>query len=140
MERSSIFVSIALFAIVLGMGLVVFKQTRGPALPPPAPSAGDNALKVVDQNAGRSITIDTVTLTQNGFVVIKDEDGKVLAASPVLASGENRYVFISVTISEGRSYTAELYGDDGDNKFNVRSDALLKTASGNTVVVRFKTL
>lgn len=83
-------------------------------------------LIVSPQAARESVTIDSATLPQGGYVVVRGSDGKrlgqVIEISPYLDPGEHRNLTIKLgdfyTYSESDQLIAMIYRDDGDMSFS----------------------
>lgn len=131
-------------AIVLGLGLMVFKAQNSDRREYPPITSG-NMLEIKDQAAGRIVTVDSATLERSGFAVIREASGnrlgKVLGISPMLGTGENTLIFINATTTKGKEYFAALYADTNANgNFNERGDDILEDANGQEVKKKFKAL
>lgn len=148
MNKQGVFIFIALIAIIAGLSMVVYGNTRqsdtvssynATTTIPEAPSV--NKLIVTDQKAGSVVTVSEADLMQTGFVVIKDArtSGKTLGISVMLSASKNALVFVTALTSNGKTYYAFLYGDNGDGKFG-SADQILKDSSGNQILVAFKAL
>ena len=146
MEKSGVLIFIASLAVVLGIGIVVYKNVKGPPASPAATSTPQNetppsvnALQIQNQKAGNVVTAAEADLLQTGFVIIKDSQSSVKAVgvSPILAAGKNSLIFITAPISKGKTYYAYLYGDNGNGKFD-SGDTVLKGALGNQIIVSFQ--
>lgn len=98
----------------------------------PSEEAGDmimgDMLTVFDQTPGRVVTIENVTLTTAGFVVIQADEagvpGAVLGVSPMLFAEPSNFVDIPLTteLTLGTMYFATVYHDDGDGVFTLETD------------------
>lgn len=144
MERPGIMILIGGAAIVLGLGLIVFKQ-QNPDRRNYPPATQGNAIELQDQRAGRVVTLESATLERPGFAVVREANGtrvgKVLGISPLLATGENSLVFINATTTQGKEYFVALYADsNANNEFNERGDDILTDATGEDVKKKFKAL
>lgn len=97
----------------------VFELTPEPTLPPP-PSPTPS-VTVSAQEPGRSVTIDSATLTANGFIVIhSDKDGQpglVIGDSDLLAAGTHAATTIKLTraAKKGETLYAMLHTDVNGN-------------------------
>ena len=105
-------------------------------------STGHNSISVEDQEPGSSVTIQSLTLGMNGWVVIHDDregmPGHILGARRFNAgtyTGQNAELLKQT--EEGKVYYAVLHADDGDRKFDYRVDLPIKDDIGNMVLMRF---
>ena len=118
-------------------------QTAGPSFTGEAsPSTGKNSVLVEDQKPGSKVTIQSVTLGVNGWVVIHDDangkPGHILGARRLNAGTyTGQSVELLKETAEGKVYYAMLHADDGDKQFDYRVDLPIKDETGNQVMVRF---
>lgn len=144
MERSGLMMLIGGAAIALGLGLMVFKGQNTDRRDYPPITQG-NALEIKDQSAGRVVTVDSATLEQSGFAVVREANGnrlgKVLGISPILGTGENTLIFINAITTKGEEYFVGLYADTNANgDFDERGDDILDDANGQEIKKKFKAL
>lgn len=147
MGKQGVFIFIALIAIIAGLGMVVFGNTRiGSNTNPSSTSTVGiqekplaNKLIISDQKAGSVVSVAEVDLTQTGFAVIKDArtSGNTIGTSVLLSANKNNLVFVTAQTSKGKTYYAFLYADNGDGKF-ASGDTVLNDAYGNPIIVAFK--
>lgn len=98
----------------------------------PSEESGDmmsgDMLTVFDQAPGRVVTVESVTLTTAGFVVIQADEagvpGAVLGVSPMLFAEPSNFVDVPLTaeLTLGTMYFATVYHDDGDGVFDLETD------------------
>jgi len=106
--------------------------------------AGKDANRVVvtDQFPGNIVYLSSVQLANPGFVVVhKDNNGTPgdIIGSQYFDKGINPgRVTLSTPTSEGQTYYAILYSDNGDKKFDAKLDLPLKDAAGNTIMKVFR--
>lgn len=102
-----------------------------------------NRVVISDQFPGNIVYLSSVQLDRPGFVAIqKDNNG---AAGDVIGyqyfdKGINPgKVTLTSPTKEGGMYYAVLYSDtDGDKKFDIKKDSLIKDASGNAIMKPFR--
>jgi hypothetical protein len=99
------------------------------------------SLNVADQPAGLEVRVSSLLLTENGWVGIRDIEGRVLGAGRFEAG-----TFKDVTVPllratvAGESYQALLYVDDGDKEFDLHKDILISGPDGGVAGTNFKVL
>ena len=86
-------------------------------------------LEVENQLPGDVVYISSVSLSQQGFVVISvakgSGEGKVIG-SKLFGEGRNPgQIVVSERTKEGQTYAASLYVDDGDGIFDAKKDRFL---------------
>lgn len=88
----------------------------------------NDAIVVMDQRPGDVVIASVVSLSKDGFVVIKkDEEGKaggIIGVSEFLTVGAHSKIDIGTTESlmDGLTYYAELFEDNGDGVFDPKKD------------------
>ena len=104
-------------------------------------SVAENKLVVTDQLAGGMVKIDSVSLTFNGWVVVRD----TLASDPGWAMGAQRFdagaysggqVELLRETMAGTKYYVSLYTDNGDRMFDHSVDLPFES-NGQGVVATF---
>lgn len=107
---------------------------------PTAVATGDS-VTVKDQDAFSSITVSSVTLSQNGWVAVRDADGRTLGAGWFEAgTHENVAVPLLRSTVAGERYQALLYVDTGDDhQFDVHNETLVTNSDGSVAGAIFKT-
>lgn len=103
---------------------------------------GTNTVSVSNQKAGLSVALDSVTVSQQGWVAIHEDvngnPGNILGATLAFV-GERRNVNVDLlraTVA-GKSYYAMLHSDDGDRAFDHKKDAPMKDSQGALIMVKF---
>lgn len=93
--------------------------------------ARDEAISVSDQSAGQSVVVSSVTLSESGWVAVRelqgDELGNILGATRVRDSGTTQNVSVPLlrpTVA-GQAYAVVIYQDDGGEEFNFNFDSLI---------------
>lgn len=87
---------------------------------PAQPDTGDASVVFTRQESdGTSVTVDSVTLENGGYVVIHAPDGEVLGHSAFLAAGSHENVTIDLAskLSDDVVLTAMAHTDDGDHQY-----------------------
>lgn len=95
------------------------------------PTVLDNTADAVVLSTQRSgddsVTVDNLNLTKPGFIVLYSGN-TVIGSSGLLSSGLKQDLSVNLksgtTLSERSSYTAKVYWDDGDKKFDASKDTL----------------
>lgn len=105
----------------------------------PSTVASDGeVISVASQPAGETVAIASVTLSQTGWVAVRDERGWTLGASRFDAG---TYSNVSVELlratEAGGRYQVLLYHDDGDRAFDVKKESLVTHTDGTVSGVMF---
>lgn len=106
--------------------------------------AGEHAIFVAEQKPGESITVHTLYLGGDGYVVIHEDSngtpGPILGASPLLHEGvgNNLAITLSRATQDGEALYAMLHKDNGDGQFNPQQDDPFVDSQGNIVMMRFE--
>ncbi len=101
-------------------------------------------ITVVDQNAGDVVRIALANMPQRGWLVVHEIKGGVIAnalGASLRDKGEQKDIDVYLlrpTVSGGE-YAVVLYDDNGDRQFSLATDAVVKDASGNFIMNKFKT-
>jgi hypothetical protein len=101
-------------------------------------SSGSESVMVADQPAGTSVAVSSVTLSQPGWVAVRDTSGRTLGAA-WFDAGTHTGVVVPLlrATTVGQSYQALLYADNGDHQFDLHSDALITNADGSVAGTTF---
>ncbi len=107
---------------------------------PSAVSTGE-AVSVGDQPAGSFVVAASATLTQMGWLAVRDQDGRVLGAAR-LEPGTHEAVQIPLlrNTTTGDKYQVLIYIDDGDKEFDLHKDTLVTNADGSVAGAAFTAL
>ena len=99
------------------------------------------SLTVEDQFPGTIVFVSAVELPKGGWVVVSREEsgqpGRVVGAgyfAPGVTTGE---VNLAIATGDGESYVAELYRDNGDTSFNIKTDQAYLDLGGQSVRTSF---
>jgi hypothetical protein len=109
----------------------------------PVPESG--AIAISSQPAGRTVTIDSVTVPPPGvWVAIREVSGtdlgNVLGAVRVNGPHTNIIVPLLRSTAPGLSYAVELYRDDGGGTFDLATDSVyVDFETGSPVISYFTT-
>lgn len=107
--------------------------TSAPAQQGTATTVGaGESVSVADQSAGDSVAVASVTLSQPGWVAVRDTNGRTLGAAWVPA-GTHTAVTVPLLrgTTAGESYQVLLYADNGDHQFDLHADTLITNADGS---------
>jgi len=103
-----------------------------------ATATGSEKISVLDQSAGKSVNVDSVTLPKLGWVAVQDEKEWVLGAARVEAgTHEDVTVKLLRATEKGETYKVVLYVDDGDKKFDLHKDTVITNSDGSTMSAAF---
>ena len=106
---------------------------------------GSGAVSVMDQPAGRAVTIESLTVPPPGvWIAVREVNGNDLGnvLGAVRANGPRRSIQIPLLRDTvlGSLYAVELYRDNGDDVFDLATDSVyVDFASGAPAVSYFKT-
>lgn len=105
---------------------------------PATVTVGGEALTVADQPAGSFVTVASVTLPQDGWVAIRDGDGRTLGAA-WFAAGAHSAVQVPLLrdTTSGETYQALIYSDNGDKVFDLHTDKLVTNSDGSVAGASF---
>src|SRR5581483_2008793 len=98
-----------------------------------------NSISVSTHTPSSTAVIDSVTLTNPGFVAVYEssngQTGGILGSSNLLPAGEQKNLTISLSrkTTSGEMLITQVYKDNGDGKFDPEKDELIKDQNGNTV-------
>ena len=107
--------------------------------PPSTTTSDGEAISVASQSAGASVTISSVTLTEMGWVAVRDDRGWTLGAARLDArTHENIAVELLRATESGQRYQVLLYHDDGDREFDLKKESLITHSDGTVAGVMFK--
>jgi hypothetical protein len=90
---------------------------------------------VSDQAAGTSVSLDGMELTRASWIAVRD-DMRILGASWFPSSATSGTVKLQRATVSGKSYSVVIYVDDGDKKFDFKTDKLI-TVDGKPVGTSF---
>lgn len=100
--------------------------------------AQGDSVSVASQPAGMSVALTSVTLTQEGWVAIRDSSGTTLGAA-LFAPGTHAGVSVALlkpTIAGG-NYQALMYFDDGTKMFNLKTETIVLNPDGSVAGATF---
>lgn len=107
-------------------------------------SPSSASLAVDDQVPGTTVFVSEVNLPTGGWVLIhKDAGGRTGTMIGAGYFGSNVHageVILSEPTVDGSAYYATLAADNGDERFDPRTDTALVDQAGNAIGVHFKTI
>ncbi len=116
----------------------VSATTREPVADAAKTTATSEEVTAVDQKAGSTVTVATVTVAQTSWVAVRTADNRILGAARLEAGS---YTDVSVELlratEAGQTYTVVVYTDDGDKMFDIHKDSLVAKADGSDVSSSF---
>jgi hypothetical protein len=98
-------------------------------------SSDGESVVVENQTAGETVKLSALTLTRASWVAVRD-DMSILGAAWFPSSATSGSVELQRATVAGKSYRVVMYVDDGDKKFDYKTDQLI-TANGGPVGVSF---
>jgi hypothetical protein len=100
--------------------------------------ATGNEISVADQAAGKSVSVESVTLTKRSWVAVQDNKDWTLGAQR-LEAGTAKDVSVALLRAtvKGQTYKAVIYVDNGDGKFDIHKDTLVTKADGSVLSSAF---
>jgi len=94
-------------------------------------------LSVLNQSAGASVTIDSMTLTRKSWIAVKDTTGRILGAGLFAAGTTKGDVSLLRNTLAGQRYEVLIYVDDGDKQFDLHKDMLVTAIDGSPISTAF---
>lgn len=119
---------------------LVFSRETTSQLPPES-----GAISVVNQSAGSSVTIESVTVPQPGvWVAVREVNGSDLGnvLGAIRVNGPRSAISVPLlrATEPGLPYAVELYRTDGGEEFNLATNSVyVDFATGAPVIVHFTT-
>jgi len=108
-------------------------------------SAEEAAVMVSNQVAGGQVVIDSIVLPENAWVAVRKNDdgreGNTLGAK-YFAKGTHANVIVKMVkpTEAGQSYWAVIVKDDGDIKYDRKTDANYTKTTGESVGAQFSAM
>jgi hypothetical protein len=101
-----------------------------------------SSLTVNDQKPGSTVEISSLKLVDPSWIAIRDDISgnpgpKVLGARYFATGADNGTVELLRNTVEGKSYFAIIYKDNGDGKFDSKTDPVVADENGTTITVKF---
>ena len=119
------------------------ESEKGSATQKSAPSSpstvtAGEAVNVSDQAPGSVVKVASVTLSQIGWLAVRDAGGRILGAAR-FEPGVNTGVTIPLLrpTEVGQKYQVLVYVDDGDKVFDLHKDILVINADGSVAGTTF---
>lgn len=117
---------IAIAILVVVGGIVYLNSSRTQDTETTLSASNNDELIVAEQGARTSVKIEGATLSQSGYVIVRDGDGRrigqVIEISRYLEAGEYENITIELgdfyTYKENDQLIVMIYHDDGDKSFN----------------------
>ncbi len=104
----------------------------------PSETSKGESITVVDQRAGSSVQVASVSLSHDRWIAVRDSRGFVLGALRLKAGISNDAVVDLLRATEsGKTYHVLVYEDDGDAQFDLHSDTQVANAHGDAVGATF---
>ncbi|MDR3571884.1 MAG: hypothetical protein P4L81_06910 [Candidatus Pacebacteria bacterium] len=102
--------------------------------------AQGNAVAVLNQAAGTSVMLKSVTLTEEGWVAIRDASGRTLGAA-LFSAGTHADVTVPLLrpTEAGQNYQALIYFDDGSKTFSLKTETIVLNPDGSVAGGSFNT-
>ncbi|WP_435124731.1 DUF7282 domain-containing protein [Halobaculum sp. D14] len=100
------------------------------------PAANESAsIDYPDQQATESVTVESATLPDGGYVVVYNESGQPVGHTGYLDAGAHENVTVEVTPAFSRSQisVAQVHADDGDQTYEQANDTAYGTGAGAAV-------
>lgn len=100
--------------------------------------AEGNSVNVVSQAAGMSVAVRSVSLSEEGWVAIRDSSGATLGAA-LFAPGTHSDVSVPLLkpMQSGNSYQALIYFDDGTKTFDLNTETIVLNPDGSVAGATF---
>jgi len=93
---------------------------------------------VRDQPAGSFVVVASATLPQDGWIAVRDGNGRTLGAG-WFAAGRHTAVQVPLlrNTQSGQTYQALVYSDNGDRVFDLHADTLVMNSDGSIAGASF---
>jgi len=100
--------------------------------------ATGDSVSVSSQGAGMSVTVASVSLSQPGWIAIRDNTGRTLGAA-LFPAGTHADVSVPLlrATQAGQRYQALLYFDDGKKSFDLHTETLVENSDGSIAGTTF---
>ena len=106
--------------------------TAAPVGDTPTIAASNESIDVVDQPAGKSVSVKKAKLAQTSWIAVRDGNGRTLGAARFEpGTHENVAVPLLRGTVAGQSYQVLMYVDDGNKKFDLHEDILVTKSDGS---------
>lgn len=106
----------------------------------PTAEASGESVSVADQAAGETVRVSSVTLSERGWVAIRDDSGRTLGAALFPAGTQTDVSVPLLRATEGKQhYQVLLYFDNGDKQFDLHTDTLVVNSDGSVAGTTFTT-
>jgi hypothetical protein len=139
--------AIVIIALIV-VGIMVFSKkgtvTTEPVTETPVPenTSASNRIVMTDQYPGNVVYASSVQLANPGFVVIqKDANGKpgaVIGSAYAKAGVTPVKVTLTQPMVDGGLYYASLYSDNGDMKFDAKTDTVITGVDSKAIMKPFR--
>ena len=98
----------------------------------PVVAGGEESVSIANQAAGMEVAVASVTLSQPGWIAVRDSNGRTLGAA-WFDTGTHTAVSVPLLreTTSGGSYQALLYVDNGDHQFDLSADTLITNSDGS---------
>jgi len=104
-------------------------------------NVGGEAVSAGDQPAGSIVVVKSVTLSELGWVAVRDSNGRILGATRVdVGAHEAVQVELLRNTTTGEHYQVLLYTDDGDKAFDLHKDTIVTNSDGSVAGAAFTAL
>lgn len=113
----------------------------GASMSPSTTTSGDEAVAVADQPAGSAVSVSSASLSQLGWLAVRDADGHVLGAKRLEAgTSSNVPIELLRATKAGEHYQVLIYVDDGDKEFDLHKDTIVTKQDGTVAGTSFAAL
>jgi hypothetical protein len=138
-------VTVIVIIVLIVIGIMVFgkKGVQAPAddktgAPVTQTQGGSNSVVVSDQYPGNVVYLSSVQMQSPGWVEIHKDNagqpGAIIGSVYAPAGISPAKVTVSQPIVDGATYYAMLHSDNGDQKFDAKTDLPLKDSNGNIIM------
>lgn len=109
-----------------------------------APLQSINSVNVSNQLAGNRVLLDSIILSESGWAAVHEDIngnfGNALGAQRFDAGSNSGYVDLLRNTETGNIYYVILYKDNGDDKFDLKSDTVFVNDSEEVILDTFETI
>lgn len=100
--------------------------------------ASGEAVSVLDQEAGKTVKVASVTLEKRGWIAVQDDKEWTLGAQRLEAGAQKDVTVTLLRATEkGETYKVVVYVDNGNGTFDLHKDTLVTKADGSVLSAAF---
>ena len=146
-ERTNLIIIGAALIIIVLLGWLVVSRNRAPSsvlgnsttttsgtsATTTTTASSSDTLTVKDQKSGLNVDVESMTLSADSWVAVKDPNGWILGAGRFAPGTVSGSVPLLRGTLAGKTYTVVIYTDNGDKAFDFHTDTLVDGVSSTFV-------